>query len=222
MRIAVFSDIHGNLQALESIFRSIKKNNIDKTICLGDVIGLGPCSKECLDLIIKKNIEMVLGNHELYCIYGTNIDKNISNEEKKHHDFIRASLTSENINYLKKCKLQITEEDILFEHFLLDNELQYPFLDISIINNIETVKIDNKFIFVGHDHNGFIKNNKIIGIGSSGCTKDDITSYYIIDTSNYSYKIIKINYERDNLKHVLNKNDYPDKEFIANNFFGIK
>lgn len=40
MKIVVFSDIHGNLQGLESILKSIKK-----IICLGDVIGLGPCSK---------------------------------------------------------------------------------------------------------------------------------------------------------------------------------
>ena len=66
MRIAVFSDIHGNLEALKEILKDIEKENIDDIICLGDVIGLGPNSSECLDLIIKNNIKLVLGNHELY------------------------------------------------------------------------------------------------------------------------------------------------------------
>ena len=74
MKIAVFSDIHGNLPALRSILCDIKKENVDRIICLGDVIGLGSNPKECLDLIIDNNIEMMLGNHECYYLNGTIID----------------------------------------------------------------------------------------------------------------------------------------------------
>lgn len=66
MKIAVFTDIHGNYEALKSIIEDIKKLKIDSIICLGDTIGIGPNSKECLDLIIENNITMILGNHELY------------------------------------------------------------------------------------------------------------------------------------------------------------
>lgn len=81
-KIAIFSDIHGNLQALESIIKDIKEKQIDNVYCLGDVIGIGPNPKECLDIIIKNNINMVLGNHELYFLKGTNIDKSIEEDEK--------------------------------------------------------------------------------------------------------------------------------------------
>ena len=63
-RIAVFSDIHGNREALTSILNDIKKENIDKIIYLGDVIGIGPKPKECLEIILNSNIETVTGNHE--------------------------------------------------------------------------------------------------------------------------------------------------------------
>ena len=66
MKIAVFSDIHANLQALEAIIEDIKKQNVDRIICLGDIISKGPNPKECLDLIIENNIEMLPGNLELY------------------------------------------------------------------------------------------------------------------------------------------------------------
>ncbi|MBR3661555.1 MAG: metallophosphoesterase family protein [Bacilli bacterium] len=59
MRIAIFSDIHGNKEALTAIIEDIKKENIDEVICLGDTIGIGPNPKECLDLIINNNIKMV-------------------------------------------------------------------------------------------------------------------------------------------------------------------
>ena len=56
MKIAVFSDVHGNYEALKSIIEDIKINNYDEIICLGDVVGLGPNPKECLDLIRNNNI----------------------------------------------------------------------------------------------------------------------------------------------------------------------
>ena len=66
MKIAVFTDIHGNYEALKVIIEDIQKEKINNIICLGDTIGIGPNPKECLDLIIENNISMTLGNHELY------------------------------------------------------------------------------------------------------------------------------------------------------------
>ena len=58
MKLAVFTDIHGNLEALKAIINDIKSKNVDEIICLGDTIGLGSESKECLDLIIENNIKI--------------------------------------------------------------------------------------------------------------------------------------------------------------------
>ena len=110
MKIAVITDIHGNLEALTSILNDIKTKNVDKIICLGDVIGLGVNSKECLDLIIDNNIDMVLGNHELYCIRGTQIDPSIVGEEKEHYECVKKSLTSKQIEFIKNCPLKYEYE----------------------------------------------------------------------------------------------------------------
>ena len=55
-KIAIFSDIHGNLEALDAILKDVKKNKISNIYCLGDIIGIGPNPKECLNLIIKNKI----------------------------------------------------------------------------------------------------------------------------------------------------------------------
>ena len=52
-RIAIISDIHGNLEAMEAVLNDIKKQDIDEVICLGDSISIGPNSKECVDLLIE-------------------------------------------------------------------------------------------------------------------------------------------------------------------------
>lgn len=66
MRIAIISDIHGNLEALKSTLQDIEKRNIDKIICLGDTIAKGVHPKECLELV-KENCEVVVqGNTDRY------------------------------------------------------------------------------------------------------------------------------------------------------------
>lgn len=117
MKIAIFSNIHGNLQALEKIIEDIKKQNIDKIICLGDVIGIGPNPKECLEVIMNNKIQMILGNHELYYLYGTKIDSKMEKGEIDHHNWIKEQLNEKYYNYLNKQPLKIEFNDMLFEHF---------------------------------------------------------------------------------------------------------
>ncbi|MCL2362363.1 MAG: metallophosphatase family protein [Defluviitaleaceae bacterium] len=62
MKIAVMSDIHGNLPALEAVLDVIRKRNIDKLICLGDIIGKGPSSNEVIDICRKECDIVVKGN----------------------------------------------------------------------------------------------------------------------------------------------------------------
>ena len=75
---AIITDIHGNLEALEAILNDIKTQNIDEIICLGDTIGIGKNSKECIDLLINNHVKSVLGDHEIYLLKGTDINSFIS------------------------------------------------------------------------------------------------------------------------------------------------
>lgn len=55
--IALISDIHDDLEALEAILEGIKTKDIDEIIYLGDTIDIGINSKECVDLLIENNIK---------------------------------------------------------------------------------------------------------------------------------------------------------------------
>lgn len=63
-RIAIISDIHGNLIALERVLADLRTRAIDRTVCLGDVVGYGPDPKACLDLARSACEVIVSGNHE--------------------------------------------------------------------------------------------------------------------------------------------------------------
>ena len=106
-RIAVFTDIHGNLEVLESILKDIERNNIDEVIYLGDIIGLGPSPKECLDIIMDSRIKMIKGNHEIYQIDESNMKPTM----KEHRDWINSLLDEKELDYI--ANLPMTYEELI-------------------------------------------------------------------------------------------------------------
>lgn len=64
MKIAVISDIHGNLYALQAVLSDIILNKVDMVYCAGDVVGYAPFPNEVIDLIRLNNIPSVLGNYD--------------------------------------------------------------------------------------------------------------------------------------------------------------
>jgi len=61
--IAVISDLHSNLAALEAVLADIQARNIQRIFCLGDIVGYGPNPRECVDLIRPLEVAL-MGNHD--------------------------------------------------------------------------------------------------------------------------------------------------------------
>ena len=64
-RIAVISDIHANLHALEAVLAAIGEEGVDELWCLGDVVGYGPRPNECSRLVRDRAALCLAGNHDL-------------------------------------------------------------------------------------------------------------------------------------------------------------
>lgn len=252
-RIALLADIHGNLESLAAILEDIKVQNIDEIICLGDTIGIGPNSKECVDLLIENNIKSVLGNHEIYLLKGTDFDSTIVGEEKEHYNWVKDSLTNKEINYIKKCPLYyeitISYDNSKFNnkfvlcHYLFESKKNiYPFERDNLRNDINLWKKynnDNVVYFIGHLHNSFNINEvdgisedyiaddgtltNIVIVDSAGCTKDDKTSYMILEISkNIKYERKQIKYNRNKFINKVKSTCFPGKKGILKYFYGIQ
>ena len=59
MRIALFSDIHANLPALQAFFQHVEEQNIDAWYCLGDLVGYAPWPNEVVQEIRKRKIALI-------------------------------------------------------------------------------------------------------------------------------------------------------------------
>ena len=69
--IAILSDVHANLEALQAVHEDIKARGVKRVFFLGDMIGYGPNPVECLGLIHKHKFEFcLLGNHDRAVVQG--------------------------------------------------------------------------------------------------------------------------------------------------------
>ena len=64
MRLCIFSDVHGNLPALETLLAATR-DRVDGYVCLGDIVNYGPWNDECLEQVFAlPNVYVIQGNHE--------------------------------------------------------------------------------------------------------------------------------------------------------------
>ena len=74
MRIAVISDVHSNLHALQAVLGAIDADAVDEIWCLGDVVGYGPRPNECCTLVRERASLCLAGNHDLGVIGTLDLD----------------------------------------------------------------------------------------------------------------------------------------------------
>lgn len=70
MKLAIISDIHGNLYALRSVLEDIDEQKVDLTVCLGDLVGYGPHPNEVVAMIKRRNIPCIKGNYDASVVDG--------------------------------------------------------------------------------------------------------------------------------------------------------
>jgi len=195
--IAIVSDIHSNLEALESVLKDIESKGIKEIICLGDVVGYGPNPAECAE--ISRNFKLtMMGNHDEGL---TNYPVGFTLRAQKALDWTREQLkpkwlssktVKERWNFLKNLPITHQEDNILYVHasprqptteYILRTDCDEQFGGFTKLDEIFTMI--KHICFVGHTHDpGVIQNDKYIFSNPR-----DI---------NYSYEI------KDGIKAVIN------------------
>ncbi|WP_294751322.1 metallophosphoesterase [uncultured Ruminococcus sp.] len=178
MKIAVFSDIHGNIKALKAVLEQIREKNADLTVFLGDIFQRGNEEFECLELLKNSGVVCLKGNCELYAEHGVDVDPDVEHL-RSYYDGIRSRLTEEQMQFIRQMPLFYETEchghKLHFSHFLfLDIEKPYPFLPLSSLRDgsfdracegENVTKYD--LAVIGHCHQNFVKGN-VVSVSASG------------------------------------------------------
>ena len=135
MKIAIISDIHGNLEALKATLNDIEKRKVDKIICLGDTVAKGVHPKECIELI-RKNCEIVLqGNCDFHFSSEHDNINEMPEQEQKRIKWNQSLISKEDREYL--LNLPFCYE------FYMSGSLVRLFHATPVANNIAILNVDS-------------------------------------------------------------------------------
>ena len=140
-KIAIISDIHGNLEALKTALLDIKRRNIKTIYCLGDIVGKGTHQKECVDLVRKECMMVLRGNNDDF--FSRTWDKSeLTDLEQKRYNWIRSKLTKQDLCYLQTLPF-------CYEFYLSGRLVRlfhaHPEKNYNFIGNIDTLERTYEF-----------------------------------------------------------------------------
>ena len=105
MRLALISDIHANLEALQSTLADIATRDVDRIVCLGDIVGYNAKPAECIALIRDANALCVAGNHDL-AVCGRITTRNFSGAAARAVAWTRRQLSADDLDFLARLPLK--------------------------------------------------------------------------------------------------------------------
>lgn len=217
-KIAVFSDVHANLTALQAVFDDIKNRNIDMIICLGDLVYKGVRPSEVIDLVKEKCDIVIKGNCDRYIA---------SSDALEHKYWTRLRIGEERAEYLRN--LPTSTEFYLSGHLVrlyhaspisLDalynpmysnrnsenrnREIENPeimFENTELIGKTKNDKVPD-IIGYGHIHTPHIvryKNKTLFNTGSVGMPTEMLNTSQMDETTKFSrlatYIVLEGEYE---------------------------
>jgi diadenosine tetraphosphatase ApaH/serine/threonine PP2A family protein phosphatase len=150
MRVAVLSDVHGNLHALEAVLQAVDAEGVDEIWCLGDIVGYAARPNECCELVRARTSLCLAGNHDLV-IVGTLGLEEFSHDAATAAGWAREHLTEENRAYLAGLPSQAERAGVLLAHasprdpvweYVLSEDVAHAVLDAT----------DARLVLVGHSH----------------------------------------------------------------------
>lgn len=209
-RLAVISDIHGNFPALKSVLEDIDKADIDEIICLGDIVGYYCQVNECIDVLRKRNIHCLLGNHDYYMISNTYCN---SKTVRMCIDYQKTIIRKNNLKWLESLTPEYDTKDVSFRHGGWNNAIEERISDFDF----SWVEYFPQRLFLsGHTHIQGIQRDEnsekvYCNPGSVGQPRDnDPRAAYAIICSDRQIDLRRVNYDIDNIVNKMKEANQGD------------
>lgn len=127
MRFAILSDIHANLEALQSVLGDAKTQGCAQQAFLGDFVGWGPDPRACLDLVRALNASCVKGNQDEYCATDMSLAA-FDPGMVKNVEWTRKQLSGEDRQWLRDLPYMLKVADFTIVHATQDEPQRWGYI----------------------------------------------------------------------------------------------
>jgi predicted phosphodiesterase len=156
MRYLIFSDIHGNLEALNALLKFIQKRKIDHYICLGDLVGYGASPNETIQKVRNlKPLSIIRGNHDK-AVSGADSIETFNPIAAAAIHWTQMKIVKKNADFLAHLKKgpQVVHEQFTICHGSPFDEDYYIFGEFDAAEAFDYLKLP--LCFFGHTHFPFV------------------------------------------------------------------
>ncbi len=214
MKVAIISDIHGNIEALKATLLEIEKIGAKKILCLGDYVGYYYHPDQVIRVLKRHSAEFIKGNHEVILkdyLNGINVEK-VDTKYGIGHALCKEKLTEEEFEFLYTLPLSKTIElkgvKIQMNHGSPWNYDTYIYPDTDHEIKEKCFEGGHDFVFIGHSHHSFIfesENGTLVNVGSVGQNrkKGGVAEWCLLDLSTRTVEIKQTAYDTTSLKNEL-------------------
>lgn len=232
MRYAIISDIHANRQALQAALIDIRGFGVNEIICLGDLVGYGPCPAEVMEKIHETTHHLVLGNHD--AVIAGKISAELFNDNARSIiEWTASALDKKAASYFDALPIVLEGDDARFVH----GEFAHPGRFNYVCEPDEAMESFNACaetaLFAGHSHvpgtfmlaaDGSLYwrerdliqleegNRYIFNPGSIGQPRDNDfrSSYCVFDTDAATVTFRKVPFDIDAYRSDLSERGVPE------------
>jgi diadenosine tetraphosphatase ApaH/serine/threonine PP2A family protein phosphatase len=154
MRYAIFTDIHANLEALETVLAKIdelnKEEPIDQIWFLGDLVGYGPNPNECIETLRKHTDVIIAGNHDWAAVGKLDLE-DFSAAARISAEWTAKELTEEHREFLRNLPERLEIGECTLVHGSPYGPL-WEYLTSEVLAERSFQHFDSRFCLVGHTH----------------------------------------------------------------------
>ena len=200
MKVALISDVHSNLIALDAVLADIDSIGVEQIVSAGDIVGYYPYPNETIERFRSRNIQSILGNHDRAVIRINPVGMNKMAAEavlwtSKH-------VSADGVDYLRNLKarmhMKLGSRPVGIYHGSPRDDDEYLY---EIDAGPELLEMcDCNLLVVGHTHIPFIKkfgSGTIVNSGSVGQPRDGEkrASYVLFDDDANDFQIRRVEYD---------------------------
>jgi len=215
VRIAVLSDIHGNLEALEAVLAEVDRRGVDLLYSLGDIVGYGPSPAACIEIVRRRAAVSLMGNHDA-AVAGLTSLEDFNEFARAAVDWTAARLDDGQIDYLASLPYTHRTPDLLLVHASPIEPERWHYIHGMADIDEYFAAFTERLCFVGHSHRpgvyavrgdrGVVRRGEsellrpglryLVNAGSVGQPRDrdPRASYVICDAANEGVEVRRVAY----------------------------
>jgi len=182
MRIAVVSDIHSNLEAVEAVGKAIKELGVDAIYFVGDVVGYGPDPNACTRWVMENADLAVMGNHDIAALGRIDID-NFNLNAKEAIIWNSEQMEDWATDYITTLPMLMSLDGVTIVHANPQEPESWNYIFSLWDAERNFSHFETTFCFVGHSHQpvtvGMDDSGQVSVLPGDSFTVDDGTRYLV-------------------------------------------